>query len=216
MAFSEYQTIEEVIKKYPLEILNERFLQNAEITLPDLFLDNLNFALKRKTSHDNEYFFAENFIYPFLQFVWKNHEKLRVWSHHTLRYDNDLCGEPDYFISYWPSGIIQSMISTPMLAIVEAKKQDFDKGWGQCLAAMVACQKINNDVNQTIYGMVSTGTVWEFGKLQHSKFTQNTVPYSLSNPQLLAGILDYIFGQCEFEATEYQQRNTPGLPTKPD
>ncbi|RKZ85736.1 MAG: hypothetical protein DRR16_11400 [Candidatus Parabeggiatoa sp. nov. 3] len=83
MAFSEYQTIEDVIKKYPLEILNERFLQNVEITLPDLFLDNLNFALKRKTSHDNEYFFAENFIYPFLQFVWKIHEKLRVWSHHT-------------------------------------------------------------------------------------------------------------------------------------
>jgi len=66
MAFSEYQTIEDVIKKYPLEILNERFLQNAEITLPDLFLDNLNFALKRKTSHDNEYFFTENFIYPFI------------------------------------------------------------------------------------------------------------------------------------------------------
>ncbi|RKZ85735.1 MAG: hypothetical protein DRR16_11395 [Candidatus Parabeggiatoa sp. nov. 3] len=108
------------------------------------------------------------------------------------------------------------MISVPMLAIVEAKKQDFDKGWGQCLAAMVACQKINNDESQTIYGMVSTGTVWEFGKLQHSKFTQNTVSYSLSNPQLLAGILDYIFGQCESEATEYQQRNTPRSPVKPD
>jgi hypothetical protein len=204
MAFSEYQTIEDVIKKYPLEILNEPFLNCTEIALPDLFLDNLNFALKRKTTRDNKFFLAENFIYPLLQLTWKNHEKLRVWSHQALRYDDDLYGEPDYFISYWPSSVIQSLISIPLLAIVEAKKQDFEKGWGQCLAEMIACQKINNDENLIIYGIVSTGIIWEFGQLQNSKFTQNTITYSLSNPQLLAGILDYIFGQCEVKAEEYQ------------
>nr|VFJ75458.1 MAG: hypothetical protein BECKFW1821C_GA0114237_107612 [Candidatus Kentron sp. FW] len=203
MAFSEYQTIEDVLEKYPLEISNEPFVEVSEIALPDLFLDNLNFALARKTTRDNEFFLAENFIYPFLQLIWKRHESLRIWSHHTLRYDDDLSGEPDYFVSYWPGGVVQSLISMPMLAVVEAKKQDFDKGWGQCLAEMVACQKINNNENLTIYGIVSTGLLWEFGKLQRSKFTQNTISYSLSNPMILAGILDKLFEHCEREAVEY-------------
>nr|VFK27160.1 MAG: hypothetical protein BECKMB1821I_GA0114274_100262 [Candidatus Kentron sp. MB]VFK75074.1 MAG: hypothetical protein BECKMB1821H_GA0114242_101511 [Candidatus Kentron sp. MB] len=209
MPFSEYRNIEDVIGKYPLEITSAPFLKDIEIPLPDLFLENLNFALARKTAQDNEFFLTENFIYPFLQLVWKRHEKLRLWSHHLLRYDDDLSGEPDYFLSYWPGGVIRSLISLPMLAVVEAKKQDFDKGWGQCLAGMLACQKINNNENLTVYGIVSTGILWEFGKLKNSQFTWNTISYSLSNPRVLAGILDELFHRCEKGIEEYRRE----LPT---
>lgn len=201
MSYGEYKSIADVIQKYPLKIVNQRFLSTTAIALPDWFVENINFSLEQKTAYDSETFYCENFIYPFLQFAWKKYPRLRVWSHRALNYDNDLSGEPDYFISYWPDDVIRSLISYPLLAVVEAKKQNFDEGWGQCLAEMIACQKLNEkgqtNFPLTIYGIVSTGTVWEFGQLQGSCFTQNTLSYSLSHPELLAGILDYLFQQCE-------------------
>ncbi len=52
-----------------------------------------------------------------------------------------------------------SEIVFPLLAVVEAKQEDFVKGWGQCLAEMVAAQKLNAGVTPqpTIYGIVTTG-----------------------------------------------------------
>jgi len=46
---------------------------------------------------------------------------------------------------------------------------------------MIACQKI----------------IWEFGKLQTNAFTKHPLPYSISDPQRILGILDFIFAECE-------------------
>lgn len=106
-------------------------------------------------------------------------------------------GEPDYFISAQREDVIDRLINTPLLAVAEAKKQDFEAGWGQCLAEMIACQKINQNDPLTIYGIVTTGLIWEFGKLQTNTFTKHPLPYSISNPQRIFGILDFIFAECE-------------------
>jgi len=206
MSFGQYKNIADVIQKYPLKIASQRFLPNREKELPELFLDNIDFSLEQKTAYDNETFLAENFIYPFLHFTWKHHRRLKVWSRRTLNYDEDLCGEPDYFVSYWPNDIIDRLVISPLLAVVEAKKQDFDQGWGQCLAEMIACQKINQDDRAIVYGIVSTGTIWEFGQLEKSCFTQEKVAYSLANPQLLAGILDHLFANCEAQAQNFAKK----------
>jgi hypothetical protein len=50
--------------------------------------------------------------------------------------------------------------------MVEAKKDDFEGGWGQCLAAMLAAQMINGDDQLILQGSVSNGDVWQFGRLQ--------------------------------------------------
>ena len=95
------------------------------------------------------------------------------------------------------------VMSTPLLAVVQAKQQNFIAGWAQCLAAMIACQKLN-DADETleekdipIYGIVSTGEVWQFAKLEKDVLRKHPVPASIENPEHLAGILDYIFGECE-------------------
>ncbi len=82
-------------------------------------------------------------------------------------------------------------------AVVEAKRQDFDEGWGQCLAAILACQKINDDEQLAVYGIVSSGLVWEFGKLEAQCFTKEPFAHSIDSPQKLAGTLDYLFTECE-------------------
>ncbi|MEE6162542.1 hypothetical protein U9R62_14610 [Cylindrospermopsis raciborskii DSH] len=67
------------------------------------------------------------------------------------------------------------------LILVEAKKDNFEEGWGQCLAELIAAQKLNNQLNQTLYGIVSNGKIWEFSKLEEDNFVKNIEEYSISN-----------------------------------
>jgi hypothetical protein len=106
-------------------------------------------------------------------------------------------GEPDYFISMRPKGPTRDLVGKPLLAVAEAKQEDFISGWGQCLAEMIACQKINADENIVIYGIVSAGELWQFGKLEHDVFTRNITAYTIHDPAKLLGVLDYLFEQCE-------------------
>ena len=92
---------------------------------------------------------------------------------------------------------IDKLINKPFLAVAEAKKEDFTKGWAQCLAEMIACQKINADESVVIYGIVPTGLVWEFGKLEQDTFTKHIFSYSIRDPNQIFGILDFIFAECE-------------------
>jgi len=197
MAFSNFKTVKQVIQKYPVRIRKDRFLPDIPLELPEWFIENLNFALDNRTMFENEIFFCESFIFPFLQQTWKRHEQLKLWSHQELFYDDNLSGEPDYLVSAWRDEVIDKPINTPLLAVVEAKKQDFEGGWAQCLVEMIACQKLNPDENLTVYGIVSTGIFWEFGKLEQEVFTQHTLSYSVTDPKKIFGILDYLFAECE-------------------
>ncbi len=197
MSFSDFQNIKQVTKNYPLRIRQERFLPDIRLELPALFIDNLNFAIETKAVEESEAFFCENFIYPFLQQTWKQHRKLKVWSHQAIVFDEELNGEPDYLISALTDEVIDTFITKPLLAVAEAKKEDFSKGWAQCLAEMIACQKINDDESIIIYGIVSTGLFWEFGKLTKNIFTKHLLSYSINEPDKLFAILDFIFAECE-------------------
>ena len=77
--------------------------------------------------------------------------------------------------------------------MVEAKKNDFELGWGQCLAEMVAAQKINDDPSYPIYGIVTDGTSWEFGQLVNDVFTRNRTNFTIADLPLLFGAVDSVF-----------------------
>ena len=199
MAFSDFHSLEQVIRKYPLRIRQERFIPDVELQIPDWFVENLNFSLDQQAVDESEAFFSESFIFPFLHQVWKRHPKLKLWSHRPFAYDNELYGEPDYLVTYLTDEVIDKLINTPLLAIAEAKKADFTHGWGQCLAEMIACQKINEAEDHksiVVYGIVSTGLIWEFGKLDRDVFFKHPLSYSISQPDKVIGILDFVFTAC--------------------
>ncbi len=200
MAFNEFQSIAHVLRKYPLKVRHENFLPEAEIELPDSLMENIEFSLEMKGVDENETYYAESFIFPFLQQAWKQHRRLKLWSHQTIAHDQELYGEPDYLIAAVVDEVTDRLIQKPLLAVTEAKKEDFTKGWGQSLAAMIACQKINGDESIVIYGTVSTGILWEFGKLAGNVFTKQTFSYSINEPKKILGLLDFIFAECEREA----------------
>jgi hypothetical protein len=41
---------------------------------------------------------------------------------------------------------------------------NFNEGWAQILSEMIAAQIVNENQSLDIYGVVSTGSFWEFGK----------------------------------------------------
>ena len=92
---------------------------------------------------------AKQFSFFVLREVYKgyaNYYALRVKK--PITYDV-LSGTPDYFIST-RSELGKLVVGTPLIMLVEAKKNDFEVGWGQCLAELVAAQKINEDIEHSV------------------------------------------------------------------
>jgi hypothetical protein len=87
----------------------------------------------------------------------------------------------------------QNRFAPPSALIVEAKQEKLDEGWGQCLAAMVAAQRLNQKKDLAIYGMVTTGRLWEFGRLRAQPFLQDPQTFSLSDLPRLCGAVCHVF-----------------------
>lgn len=206
MPFSQFEDINQVLEKHPLQIARASFLPEVREKIPDLLRENVQFSLEMSAASENEAFLAESFIFPLLQQAWKQHRKLKLWSHRTIKYDNELIGEPDYLIAAMPEGVTNRLLVTPLLAVVEAKKDDFDKGWGQCLIGMLTCQRINADDTLPIYGIVSNGLLWQFGKLEGKLLTQHPAPYAINDPEKIYGLLNHLFAECEKNLTRTQSR----------
>ena len=78
----------------------------------------------------------------------------------------------------------------------------FDEGWAQCLAEMVAAQKLNNQLKLTIFGIVSNGKGWEFGKLEDRTFMHHPGLYTIQEIDRLFALVNYVFQQCEIQLNE--------------
>ena len=87
---------------------------------------------------------------------------------------------------------LQTIIQTPVIALVEAKNDNIKSGFGQCLAEMVAAQIFNqrqsNEVPK-IYGVITTGTIWQFLELEAQTATLDLQEYSLERLPKILGIL---------------------------
>jgi hypothetical protein len=84
----------------------------------------------------------------------------------------------------------KTVLEKPIIIIIEAKKNDFDQGWGQCLAELVAVQKINENETKPVYGIVTDANLWQFGKLEKNIFTKNKENFTIDKLALLYGTLN--------------------------
>jgi hypothetical protein len=93
----------------------------------------------------------------------------------------------------------QARFTTPYILVSEAKKDDFEQGWGQCLMALKAASLLNeqNDYHLEMYGIVSSGKIGEFGKYTPDNRFYRSDAYSIGQPELILGILEFIFSSCE-------------------
>jgi hypothetical protein len=99
-----------------------------------------------------------------------------------------LNGACDFILTTNPE---QSLITAPVMTIVEAKNDNIKNGLGQCVAQMVAVWLFNEQEStpqEAIYGAVSTGTTWKFLKLQQTKVQIDLSEYYITQ---ILGILSF-------------------------
>ena len=195
MSFNNYKSIADVLNEFPLIYQEETFIKENVFEINPYFFERLQLILKEGVVFNSEYAICENIIAPILVEIWlKYKDKLLLWSHQPLNYDEKLSGIPDYIIAQRsPRGKV--ILAQPYLILVEAKKDNFDEGWGQCLAELIAAQKLNNNQQNKIFGIVSNGKLWEFGQLHGDIFTKNVKYYTLENLPKLMGVINFIFSE---------------------
>ena len=195
MAFSDFKTIPEVQEKFRIKHTENDFIAVEETanTPSKQFLQELAFSRQYIDVFASESARCEAVIFPVLREVYKEYaEDYALWIKKPIVYDETLSGTPDYFIST-RSELGMLVVGMPLIMFVEAKKNDFEQGWGQCLAELVAAQKINADSDIPIYGIVSDGTLWQFGYLVGDAFTRNKTSFSVDDLPTLFGAIDTVF-----------------------
>ncbi len=195
MAFSDFKAIPEVQEKFGIRHIENDFIVVEETAgAPSAqFQEELEFSRQHIDVFVSEGARCEAIIFPILREVYKGYaENYALWIKKPITYDEILSGTPDYFIST-RSELGMLVVGIPLIMLVEAKKNDFEQGWGQCLAELVAAQKINADLDVPVYGIVSDGTWWQFGCLLGDAFTRNRTSFSVDDLSTLFRAIHAIF-----------------------
>lgn len=196
MPFGSFLTPGEVAKAYQIVLSHGLFVQPLPMVVSAYFQAELAFVTERVAFANSESAICENIVYPILKEVWKPYaEELQLWGHQPLRYNAELSGTPDYFVAR-RSPLGTPVLDQPYLIVMEAKKDDFEQGWGQCLAAMLAAQRLNGAPVPITYGITTNGKFWEFGQLQNQTFILNTKPYALADLNQLCAAINFMFESC--------------------
>ncbi|WP_339459678.1 hypothetical protein, partial [Nodularia spumigena] len=173
MAFSNYKSIAEVLKAFQVTYTEANFLSAVEFKVSDYFREDLETIMRDGVVDNSEFAICENLIYPVLKEVWKIYRNnFILWSHQSFNYDEKLSGFPEYILAK-RSPLGKVVFDKPYFILVEAKQDNFEAGWAQCLAEMIAAQRLNEEYPIIIYGIVSNGVTWQFGNLDNDKFTKN-------------------------------------------
>jgi len=197
MAFSDFRNISDVQKKYNIKYKEEIFIEAREIQPSENFVKDFEFYKENIDVFSSEASRSEVIISPILREVYKKYyKKYSFWIQKSISYDDILCGTPDYILSE-KSELGKTVLEKPIVIVVEAKRNDFEQGWGQCLAELVASQKINDDSGSAVYGIVTDGNLWQFGKLEKNCFFKNTENFTVDRLSLLYGALNYVVQAVE-------------------
>jgi hypothetical protein len=144
---------------------------------------------------------SEYIVAPILLAVRElSHQRVAILSGQRLDVDpaRRLMGECDFILALSDP---VPRLRAPLLAIVEAKKNDIDGGLGQCVAQMVAVQLYNERSGHSppaVYGCVTTGEAYQFLRLAGEEVTIDTGRLYIDN---VGGILAALYASVQ-QATD--------------
>jgi len=196
MAYNKF-TINQIRKQFDIAVLEEPVLfTDISAVEPS---DMLRYFLKRHIplaeAIGTEKAKSEFIIAPILS------ELRELTQHQTSLFsgiefnvdeEQGLNGRCDYIIS---QSSLQFSLTAPVLLLVEAKNDNINSGLGQCMAEMIAAQLFNQqegNETKTIYGCVTTGSVWRFLKLEGKKIYIDDKLYFIESLEIVLGILVHI------------------------
>lgn len=168
------------------------FADISEREYSNLLQETLQFNLPLAVEINSEKARSELIIAPILLEIKRQMpERISLFSGREFNVDaaKGLSGYCDFLISRSPE---QLVIESPVIALVEAKNDNIQLGLGQCAAEMIAAQIFNqqreNEI-ETIYGVVTTGSIWKFLQLKGQSIEIDTSEYFINNVGKILGIL---------------------------
>lgn len=193
MAYSDFK-LSEIIKLFGLNLreTSELFAAVAEVECSEYLAftlkENVNLAVAINTEKAR----SEMIIAPILLEMRRRlNYQVSLFSGIDFNVDNQrgLNGICDFIVS---RSVEQLFLRAPIITLVEAKNENLKTGFGQCVAEMVAAQLFNeregNEI-QTVYGIVTIGTIWRFLKLQGQVIQIDLAEYYISDVNKILGIL---------------------------
>ncbi|MEQ8969051.1 MAG: hypothetical protein RIE73_01495 [Coleofasciculus sp. C1-SOL-03] len=192
MAFTDFKSLAQVQQEYKIKYSEETFITYIDLKPSDDFRNEFEFNLENIDVFTSGASRCENVIYPILREVYKSFvDQYTLWSHKPITYDHKLTGTPDYLIST-KSELGKTILGLPLVVVVEAKQNNFIEGWGQCLAELIAAQKMNQNETQPVYGIVTDGELWQLGRLVGDVFTKEKTRIAITDLDKLFGVIAFL------------------------
>ena len=193
MSYSDF-TLYEIKDKFSLS-LHEKvslFADVQEYQTSEHLKETLRIHVPLAISINTEKARSELIVAPILvEIVKLTNYKISLFSGTDFNVDSSrgLNGVCDFIISLSSE---QLFLDTPIITIVEAKNDNINSGFGQCISEMVAARLFNDKRNnpvENIYGVVTTGSLWKFLKLHDDWVWIDRDEYHISSPNKLIGVL---------------------------
>ncbi len=199
MAYSNF-TLEAVVTRFQLEITESAnlFSEIEPVALRSDFAADLARNVQLASAINTEKAKSELIVAPVLvELREQTGRRISLFSGIDFSVDaeSELTGVCDFLVSLSP---VQHLLQAPVLALVEAKKDDLTLGLGQCAAEMIAAQRFNaekgNDISW-VYGCSTTGTDWKFLKLAERCLHIDMELYPIRQCDNILGILASMVAQ---------------------
>jgi len=193
MSYSEF-SLAKAKQQFGLTTLEKPaiFAAVPELAASNLLTETLNYNLPIALGSNSEKARSELIIAPILVDLRRQlQEQISLFSGVDFTVDDTkgLNGTCDFIITKSPEILI---VTAPVITIVEAKKENITAGFGQCAVEMVAAQIFNqqaaNEI-KIIYGAVTTGSIWQFLKLEGQTLSIDLSEYYLKDVNKILGIL---------------------------
>lgn len=194
MSYSEF-TLARIKKEFQITVIEKAGLfdnlptENCSAYLAETLAYNVPLAISNNTEKAR----SELIISPILIEARKHQEQFNFFSGTKFDVDESkgLNGFCDFIVS---SSEERLYITAPVFMLVEAKNENINGGFGQCIAEMVAAQIFNNQENnsiKTIWGAVTSGTNWQFLKLENNAVEIDLSQYYLHDIEKILGFLTF-------------------------
>jgi hypothetical protein len=187
-------SLEDISNQFGIQNKRQRLFDNIVEIPPSDWLNN-SLSIAEELPIKSEKARSEMIVVPILVELRKlNNKFFTIYSGETLMADAEkgLKGECDFILAK-DTGSFN--INTPIIQVVEAKKNDVEIGIPQCAAQLIGANVYNQQRNtnlEQIYGCVTTGDDWQFLKLENNEILIDTRRYYLGNVAELLGVFQQV------------------------
>ncbi len=192
MAYTDFKTLSQVENDLEITIqqASKLYVDIPPIKLSSWFLETMelsyDLAINMNTEAARQSLIVDNVLIEL-----KKRVPISLFIKKSFNVDasKGLTGNPDGLVSL--SGD-ELEIKSPVITLVEAKNNNINPGFPQCIAEMVAAALFNQNAGiprETIYGVVTDGVSWRFISLQEDIATIDRHTYLFNGGSQIIAIL---------------------------